>query len=501
MKKLTLLLALLVLVLSALSALAEQDNLGNPMPDFSFVNTEGETITLSEVLKEKDLVHISVFTTWCGPCKDEFPGMEKVYDQRRDRMEIFALSDFSMDTMEDIRKFKADMGMSFHFGLTEGTGIQNVVSIPAYPVNIFIDRFGNIAYIKVGAFYAADDYARTVDHFLGDDYAETDVLYADPSPAVEIEMPDAAQLSAVLNASGGVIEFANVDDGKTYPFVCDARNGHAAAYAGNLAVSSSVAAVSARITADEGDALSFQVGCDVDPVSACLSVDVDGVPVKCFTARQNFETWAVPLTAGEHEVRFTNVVLGASQSEDAFMAVKNVAVLTGDDAAKALEAVPTYPVSDAARIALLNTNVREAVVTRDGREVIDRYSVLDDEILRFRITLGEKDDPNMSMVADSRSMKYIPLSDLPVDGNAYIYECRNADKSDYGSLVVITNYYNKDEAGYIQHLFCRSEDVEVYPQAYREMGNSGIDWCYLDELDENGMNPESVAFDGSGAAG
>ena len=59
MKKLTLLLALLVLVLSALSALAEQDNLGNPMPDFSFVNTEGETITLSEVLKEKDLVHIS----------------------------------------------------------------------------------------------------------------------------------------------------------------------------------------------------------------------------------------------------------------------------------------------------------------------------------------------------------------------------------------------------------------------------------------------------------
>ncbi|MER2142466.1 MAG: hypothetical protein ABS888_01630, partial [Eubacteriales bacterium] len=61
--------------------------------------------------------------------------------------------------------------------------------------------------------------------------------------------------------------------------------------------------------------------------------------------------------------------------------------------------------------------------------------------------------------------------------------------------------YNKDEAGYIQHLFCRSEDVEVYPQAYREMGNSGIDWCYLDELDENGMNPESVASDGNGAAG
>ena len=280
MKKLTLLLALLVLVLSALSALAEQDNLGNPMPDFSFVNTEGETITLSEVLKEKDLVHISVFTTWCGPCKDEFPGMEKVYDQRLDRMEIFALSDFSMDTMEDIRKFKADMGMSFHFGLTEGTGIQNVVPIPAYPVNIFIDRFGNIAYIKVGAFYAADDYARTVDHFLGDDYAETDVLYADPSPAVEIEMPDAAQLSAVLNASGGVIEFANVDDGKTYPFVCDARNGHAAAYAGNLAVSSSDAAVRGVIAACRASIPGNMISRVATTLSLAIKPEISAVQIR-----------------------------------------------------------------------------------------------------------------------------------------------------------------------------------------------------------------------------
>ena len=128
-----------------------------------------------------------------------------------------------------------------------------------------------------------------MDHSLRDEYAETDVLSADPSPVMDIEMPDAAQLSATLNAPGGTIEFASVDDGQTFPFVCDARYGHAA-YAGNLAVSGSVAAVRVRITASEGDALSFQVGCDVSPDAARLTVSVDGLPVKYFTARQNFET-------------------------------------------------------------------------------------------------------------------------------------------------------------------------------------------------------------------
>lgn len=498
MKKLTLLLTLLAL-LSTVPCLAEQDNLGNPMPDFSFVNTEGETVTLSEVLKEKDLVHICIFTTWCGPCRDEFPHMEKVYDQRRDRMEILSLSNLSLDTMDDLQKFKADMGLSFQFGLTEGTGIENVVPIPANPVNIFIDRFGNIAYVRVMAFYGEDDYGRTVDYFLSDAYTETSVLHSDPSPIVNIEMPDTALLSAALNAPGGTIEFINVDDGTTYPFICDARNGHAAVFASNTAVSNSAAAVSAKITADEGDALSFQVGCDVEPDLACLIFSVDGESVKYFTGQQNYKTCAVPLTAGEHELRFTNRVLGASKGETAFVAVKNVAVLTGDEATKALEAVPTYPVSDAAGIVLSNTNVREAVVTSNGR-VIDHYSVLDDEILRYRITLTEKDDPNTSMVFDSSATKCTLISDLPVEGNAYIYECRNAEKFDYGTIEAVFNFYDQDDVKYIQNRYCRSEDVETYPQGYREMGHEGIDWCYVDELDENGMNPKYVPSNKTEAA-
>ena len=48
---------------------------------------EGETDeekSLSELLKEKDLVVVNIFASWCGPCELEFPEMEKVYQASRE---------------------------------------------------------------------------------------------------------------------------------------------------------------------------------------------------------------------------------------------------------------------------------------------------------------------------------------------------------------------------------------------------------------------------------
>ena len=64
--------------------------------------------------------------------------------------------------------------MSCHFGLIEGTGITNMVSISGYTIIVYIDCFGNIAYIELGAFRSANDYACSVDRFLRDECTETD---------------------------------------------------------------------------------------------------------------------------------------------------------------------------------------------------------------------------------------------------------------------------------------------------------------------------------------
>ena len=68
------------------------DHLGETLPDFTVETIDGGTFTLSEALKEKDLVMINLWATWCGPCEREFPYMEEAYELYSDKVEIIALS-------------------------------------------------------------------------------------------------------------------------------------------------------------------------------------------------------------------------------------------------------------------------------------------------------------------------------------------------------------------------------------------------------------------------
>ena len=78
-------LALAVLVLK--DTKNNMASLGDTVENFSVTTTDGRTLTLDELLKEKDCVVVNVFTTWCGPCKAEFPEMEKAYEKDHARYE------------------------------------------------------------------------------------------------------------------------------------------------------------------------------------------------------------------------------------------------------------------------------------------------------------------------------------------------------------------------------------------------------------------------------
>ena len=74
MKKLISMILLAVLLAAAFSSVACADSgigiePGQPMPDFTVSLTDGTTATLSKLLKEKDLVVLNIFASWCGPCE------------------------------------------------------------------------------------------------------------------------------------------------------------------------------------------------------------------------------------------------------------------------------------------------------------------------------------------------------------------------------------------------------------------------------------------------
>lgn len=172
MKKLICIL-LVVLMLTALGAAAYADSgigvePGQPMPDFTVQLTDGTTATLSALLKEKDLVVLNIFASWCGPCEREFPEMEAVYQAHSDKMVIVSVSGDPNDTMDIISAYKDSHKLSFPMGLASEELYPLAGS--GFPTTIFIDRSGNVGFIKVGAFASREEFEGKANTFLSADY-------------------------------------------------------------------------------------------------------------------------------------------------------------------------------------------------------------------------------------------------------------------------------------------------------------------------------------------
>ena len=213
MKKVLLILFALTLFL-AVSASAEGESplLGKPFPDFTVTDCDGNTFTLSEELKDHEAVLINFWATWCGPCRNEFPAINKVYEEYKDKVAFIALSKEPKDTDEIISSFRKENGLTFPMGGDGDHELYKYAETNNVPVTMIIDRFSNVVFLQIGSFRTADDLRRTLDTFLGDQYTETAVLHSIPadtamatlpvSPARALRIENESAQKAVIHADG-----------------------------------------------------------------------------------------------------------------------------------------------------------------------------------------------------------------------------------------------------------------------------------------------------------
>ena len=182
MKKI--IIGLLILLLWLGAAAAEDDSiLGKPFPDFTVTDTEGNTFTLSEALKNHEAVLINLWATWCGPCEAEFPDLNEACKEYGDRVAFIALSGTNTDTIKKIESYRRGHGITFPMGRDEGARLLNYTDSDGIPVTIIVDRFGNAAFLRTGSFNNAGEVKRVLEFFLGKAYVATKVLENIPAEA------------------------------------------------------------------------------------------------------------------------------------------------------------------------------------------------------------------------------------------------------------------------------------------------------------------------------
>ncbi len=146
---------LLVITLCAFTfSLFAQDEftlikVGDKAPDFLFASENGQTKKLSD-LKGK-VVWINFFATWCPPCRQELPHLQKeVYDKMKNNPKFELIILGREHTWEEINKFTADNKFTMPFYPDAGRKVFSLYAKQNIPRNFIIDKEGKIAVASTG---------------------------------------------------------------------------------------------------------------------------------------------------------------------------------------------------------------------------------------------------------------------------------------------------------------------------------------------------------------
>ncbi len=213
MKKTLMLILLAAILCFGVSTAEEAGMLGQPFPDFTAVDTEGNTFVLSEALKDHEAVVLNLWATWCTFCKTEFPFLSEAREAYGDRVAFIALSAEEEDTMEKVAAYRREYGVDIPMGLDEGAALYAYTGGNGFPTTVIIDRFGNAAFEQIGAFLSAGDVKRAIGFFLGDGYTETVVLREIPPDTATGAFPvSSATAVRVENEGARYVTFFLAED-------------------------------------------------------------------------------------------------------------------------------------------------------------------------------------------------------------------------------------------------------------------------------------------------
>lgn len=118
-------------------------------PDFSLETPTGEKISLSQMRGQAVLVNI--WATWCPPCREEMPTIQKYYEQYKEQgFVVLGINSTVQDNPLDVVPFVNQYGLTFPILLDETGALGPKYDLRSLPSSFFINRDGSIAEVVIG---------------------------------------------------------------------------------------------------------------------------------------------------------------------------------------------------------------------------------------------------------------------------------------------------------------------------------------------------------------
>jgi peroxiredoxin len=116
-------------------------------PDFTLRSMDGPNLRLAE--QRGRVVMVNFWATWCGPCRQEMPHLNKLYDKYRDSG--FVLLGVNID--DNARKatdLAVRLGLKFPVLLDTDKTVSRLYDMGSMPATVLIDRDGKVRHLHHG---------------------------------------------------------------------------------------------------------------------------------------------------------------------------------------------------------------------------------------------------------------------------------------------------------------------------------------------------------------
>ena len=455
--------------------------LGDIMRDFTVTASDGKVVTLSALLKEKDAVLINFWYTTCSWCIEEFPFMESAYQTYKEDIAIVALNPYTSDSIEAIRLFKDQYGLSFD--VARDVGLSTAFGVNAYPTSVMVDKYGTICLIVNGAITGEKYFNVIFDHFTAENYEQKLINnYEELAPAEKpnLDMPSSEEIGNAINSGDIEITYypeeGTEDTEYSWPFVLDEKDGVKFIKASNAKKDSSFATIHADVVLRAGEALAFDYFSSTEKGSDLLYVLVDGVNINTISGISDDWDTCFPYVAEKDATyKLTLIYLKDSSTdvEEDTVYINNVRVVNAADISNATY-IPHWAATNPNSNGLGFQNYADVVLGSDGYYHVgsDTGPLLLANMMG--VTPFSENDSVFSIISNAYSMS----SGLAQYYNTVVKYCNYASNAKINGLCTV----NEDLARHLQ-IIAESEGFEIdnpkqwlqFCLYYKAYGTNGVE--------------------------
>jgi peroxiredoxin len=126
---------------------------GKIAPDFELTTLRGENFKLSEHVG-KQIIVLNFFATWCGPCREEMPELNRYFNEHKTDSFLLLGID-SEETKDRVDQFLKDLKLDFPAGIDSGP-IGKQYGVTAFPTTVLIGVDGKVQFYEMGGLQNAE---------------------------------------------------------------------------------------------------------------------------------------------------------------------------------------------------------------------------------------------------------------------------------------------------------------------------------------------------------